>query len=212
MPDTITANDSRSVMRRSGALILARALALALATAGPAVVPAAARASTAASPSSESFTFNDTTQVLHRPGRRAQRSPARMGGSGGQGGYGAGQYPSRGGLGAQLSLGAPVSPGDTLVIELGGKGGDASGGVNGSAMQNAGAGANSSGSGQNGGPGGNVNFFSDGSAGAGGGGGTVVVDANTGTTLLDAGAARDAAHPPMRASRRLTITVRRQAS
>ena len=180
MSDTTAADQYRAVIGRLGTLMLAGAAALALAAAGPATAHAS-------SANSQSFMFNDTTQYFTVPAGVHSLHLLGWGGSGGQGGYGMGQYPSRGGLGAQLSLNAQVNPGDTLVIEIGGKGGDASGGVNGSAMQNAGAGANSSGSGQNGGPGGNVNFFSDGSAGAGGGGGTVVVDAATGATLLDAG-------------------------
>ena len=180
MPNTTAAGKYRAVISRVGALMLASAAALALAAAGPVT----AHASDA---NSQGFTFNDTTQYFTVPAGVHAVHLRGWGGSGGHGGYGTGQYPSPGGLGAQLSLSAPVSPGDTLVIEIGGKGGNASGGVNGAPMQNAGAGANSSGSGQNGGPGGNINFFGDGSAGAGGGGGTVVVDAATGTTLLDAG-------------------------
>jgi 6-phosphogluconolactonase (cycloisomerase 2 family) len=91
------------------------------------------------------------------------------------------EYAAQGGDGAEISLVAPVNPGDKLLIEVGGAGqnGNSSNGA-------AGGGGQSSGDGQNGGAGGNLNGF-DGQAGGGGGGATEVIDQTTGTVILDAG-------------------------
>src|SRR5207249_352148 len=94
------------------------------------------------------------------------------GGSGGNGGARPGLYAAPGGLGAEINLDAAVDPGETLLIQVGGRGEDAPG-------QSAGVGGVSAG-GESGGPGGTVNTAGDGTAGGGGGAGTVVVDSVTG--------------------------------
>jgi Bacterial Ig-like domain (group 3) len=155
------------------------------ASAGTTAAPSAS-SSVSGSSSSQSFAFDDTPQFFTVPTGVSQVHLVAWGGSGGNGGYSSGEQAAPGGLGAELNLDAPVGPGDTLVIEVGGQGDAATGGSDGSPMQSAGAGGGSSGSGQNGGPGGNINFSFDGSAGGGGGGGTVILDTTSGTTLLDA--------------------------
>lgn len=138
-------------------------------------------------PESQSFGFSDTTQYFTVPSGVDQVHIDGWGGSGGNGGAGSGLYNAPGGLGADISLDAPVNPGDVLVVETGGEGGSAYGSGDNGYNQNAGGGANSSGSAENGGPGGNINSSLDAAAGGGGGGGTVVVDAYSGVTFLNAG-------------------------
>ncbi len=163
--------------------VLAAGAALAVVAAPPAQASAAREAGRSAvvAPNSQTFGFNNTTQYFTVPAGVHQVHLAASGGAGGAAGYRSGLFAAPGGLGAEIRLDAPVNPGDILVIEVGGQGGNATG-------QSAGVGANSSGTGENGGPGGNVNSSTDGTAGGGGGGGTTVVDAsNPGTPLLVAG-------------------------
>ena len=133
--------------------------------------------------STHSFGYDNSTQSFTVPAGVHQLHLSGWGGSGGSGGYESGLYAAPGGLGANLDLDAAVNPGDVLVIEVGGRGGNAAG-------RSAGVAANSSGSGENGGRGGDINgnASGNGSAGGGGGGGTTVIDsANPGTPLLIAG-------------------------
>ena len=163
--------------RRAG--LLAAGLALALPSGLAMSALSGVSPTSAAETISQTFTFNDTTQYFSVP---AGVSSIDLTASGGSGGSGASAGP-----GAQITETVPVSPGDTLVVELGGQGGD--GGVQGPLSQSpqGGAGGLSSGDGMNGGPGGSTNYLVDGNAGAGGGGGTEVVDATTGAILVVAG-------------------------
>jgi hypothetical protein len=167
-------------MRRgswSSLVLSAAGLALAGAvTAVSAAVPAAADTL----PTSQTFGYNGTYQYLTVPADVHEVHLTAWGGSGGNGGAGGvnnGLYAAPGGLGALINLDAPVSPGDLLVIEVGAKGGDASG-------QTAGAGGYASGTGNEGGPGGNVNGRTAGTAGGGGGGATTVIDPSASSTPL----------------------------
>ncbi len=161
----------------------ARLVAVALSMALPAgfalTTLSGTSASSAAEVLSQTFTFNDTTQYFTVPAGVSSVDLTASGGSGGSG--------TSAGPGAQITETVAVSPGDTLVVELGGQGGD--GGVQGPVSQSpeGGSGGLSSGDGMNGGAGGSTNYLVDGDAGAGGGGGTEVVDATTGAILVVAG-------------------------
>jgi hypothetical protein len=131
-------------------------------------------------PTSQTFGYNGTYQYLTVPAGVHEVHLTAWGGSGGNGGAGGannGLYAAPGGLGALINLDAPVSPGDLLVIEVGAKGGDASG-------TTAGVGGYASGTGDEGGPGGNVNGNTAGTAGGGGGGATTVIDPSASSTPL----------------------------
>lgn len=161
---------------RPGTLVATTCAAVAVAVSAP----SAAHASSVTPPSSQRFAFDNTSQHFNVPAGVHQVRLTGWGGSGGTGGYESGRYAAPGGLGANVALDAAVNPGDVLVIEVGGQGGNAT-------VRSAGVGANSSGSGQNGGRGGDINGNQTGagSAGGGGGGGTTVVDASDpGTPLL----------------------------
>jgi hypothetical protein len=131
---------------------------------------------------SQTFGFNDSQQFFTVPAGVTNVQITGSGGSGGQGQRvsGANEYDALGGLGAEMSLPAQVTPGDTLLIEVGGAGGAAPSSTTG------GAGGESSGDGENGAAGGNINSGT-GAAGGGGGGGTEVIDTTTNTMILDAG-------------------------
>jgi hypothetical protein len=167
-----------------GIHVVLPAVVAALATA---VIPvSAASAETAGvaaalvAPSSQLFGFTGGTQFFIVPAGVHQIHLTASGGGGGSGAERPGLYAAPGGLGALIDLDAPVNPGDSLVIQVGGQGGNAS-------DQRAGREGSSGGSGENGGPGGNINDSGDGTAGGGGGGGTTVVDASTGIRFLIAG-------------------------
>ena len=161
-------------MRRGGwfSLVLS---AVGVALAGAVVSAAPADAFTL--PTSQTFAYNGTYQYLTVPAGVHEIHLTAWGGSGGAGGARSGLYAAPGGFGALINLDAPVSPGDLLVIEVGAKGGDASG-------QTAGVGGYASGTGNEGGPGGNVNSVYDGTAGGGGGGATTVIDPSASSTPL----------------------------
>lgn len=121
-------------------------------------VPAIARTRTASSaggraagglvaPSSQTFGSINIPQYFTVPAGVHQVHLTAWGAGGGSGGSRSGLYAAPGGLGAEINLDAPVSPGDRLVIQVGAKGGDASG-------QSAGFASDSAGSGEGGGPGG----------------------------------------------------------
>jgi trimeric autotransporter adhesin len=152
----------------------------------PARVIPAAPALADTLPASQTFGYNGTYQYLTVPAGVHQVHLTAWGGSGGSGGApgaSGGLYAAPGGLGALINLDAPVSPGDLLVIEVGAKGGDASG-------TTAGAGGYASGTGNEGGPGGNVNGKTAstpgtaGTAGGGGGAATTVIDPFASSTPL----------------------------
>lgn len=173
------------VIRKRGNSAVRRAamaaVGVAIAGAVIGVAPAGARTSAAATapsaPSTQLFGFTGGTQFFTVPDGVHRIHLTAAGGAGGSGGERSGLYAAPGGLGALIDLDAAVNPGDTLVVQVGGQGGNTSG-------QSAGGEGSSAGSGENGGPGGNVNSTDDGTAGGGGGGGTTVVDATTGIRFL----------------------------
>jgi hypothetical protein len=145
-----------------------------------AFVPVVAHASaTPVAPRAQAFGFSNSTQHFTVPAGVHQIHLTAWGGSGGNGGSRSGLYAAPGGVGAEINLDAPVNPGDTLAIDVGGRGGAGFG-------QIAGDGAGAGGSSRSGGPGGNINSRVDGTAGGGGGGATTVVDTSS-TTFLIAG-------------------------
>ena len=137
----------------------------------------ASPAASAAQTLSQTFSFNDATQYFTVPAGVTSLGLMAEGGSGGRG---AGPGTLYVGGGQAVTETVPVNPGDTLVIEVGGAGGNASGNTGGAAGL-------SSGDGMNGGAGANTNAGVDGYAGGGGGGGTEVVDATVGRVLVAAG-------------------------
>jgi hypothetical protein len=133
----------------------------------------------ASSPQSQTFNFNDTTQYFTVPGGvRYLQITASGGDGGGHCTDGLGCGGGHGGFGDQLSGMFPVSPGDVLVIEIGGAGGPALD------PNDGGSGGLSSGDGMNGGSGTSTTFPLDGNASGGGGGGTEVVDATSGQLIV----------------------------
>src|SRR3954447_8033327 len=150
------------------------AVGAAVASAAIAVRPAHALVA----PSSQTFGFTDARQFFTVPAGVHQIHLTAWGGSGGSGGVRSGLYAVPGGLGAQVDLDAPVTPGDVLLIEVGQHGGFAF-------EENAGLGGSSSGGGEDGGPGGNINARGmRHTAGGGGGGGTRVRDASASSVPL----------------------------
>ncbi len=118
--------------------------------------------------------------ALHRPGGRPPGPPHRLGRQRRHRRLAPGLYAAPGGLGAKIDTDVPVNPGETLQIDVGGRGGLGF-------FQTAGDGATAGGSARRGGTGGTVNETQfDGTAG-GGGGGATTVSARRGTTLLVAG-------------------------
>jgi hypothetical protein len=93
-----------------------------------AFVPAVAHASGApVAPLTQAFGFTNSTQHFTVPAGVHEVHLTAWGGSGGNGGARSGLYAAPGGLGAEINLDAPVNPGDTLTIDVGGRGRDASG-------------------------------------------------------------------------------------
>jgi Big-like domain-containing protein len=159
--------------RRAGLLVASVALVL------PSTLVAGALlgspVASAAEILSQTFNYNDTTQYFTVP---AGVELLDLTASGGQGG--SGTFAAAGGDATQIAETVAVTPGDTLVVEVGGAGGNA--GSTGSG----GTGGLSSGDGMNGGAGGAANYLVDGGPGGGGGGGTEVVDATANRVLVAA--------------------------
>ncbi len=142
------------------------------------LVPAA---SASAAPVSRSFGFDGGAQTFTVPAGIHQLHLTAWGGSGGAGGSRTGLYAAPGGLGSKIDLDVPVTPGDPLTIDVGGRGGAAN-------DQVAGDGGRAGASRFTGGSGGTVNQRTlDGTAGGGGGGATVVIDKAGQPLLLAAG-------------------------
>src|SRR5205823_9525534 len=105
------------------------ALASAVLTVDPATAQtsAASTARAPVAPSSQTFGFNGGTQTFTVPDGVHQIHLTAWGGSGGNGGARPGLYAAPGGLGAEINLDAAVDPGETLLIQVGGRGEDAPG-------------------------------------------------------------------------------------
>jgi hypothetical protein len=168
----------------SGAVATLLGLSLATVTA---VVGVGDLTASAATPSgrqqldnSVSFSFDNTNQYFTVPAGVAQILVTGWSGSGANGSGQPGNGPTSGGLGAQITATAGVTPGDVLVVMLGGQGQTAD-------SSYCGSGGLSSGDTMNGGNGGGIDEGGSGSPGGGGGGGTEVVDANSGSVVLAAG-------------------------
>jgi len=138
-------------------------------------------ASASAAPQSQTFGWNNTaSQQFTVPANIHQLHLTAWGGSGGAGGSRSGIYQAPGGLGAKIDLDVAVVPGETLRLDVGGRGGFGF-------SQTPGDGATAGASARRGGTAGTVNNHDlDGTAGGGGGGATTVMN-GVGTTLLIAG-------------------------
>ena len=106
----------------------------------------------------QTFSFSDATQYFTVPAGVTSVTLTADGGKGGGGGPGT----TIAGAGVMITETVPVSPGDTLVVEVGGQGSGDSGNTGG-------AGGLSSGDGMNGGAGASTSAGVDGYGGGGGG-------------------------------------------
>ncbi len=161
------------------------------------VVVSWSSAPTGVTPESRTFRCCEAQQFIV-PAGVTQLQIVGSGGSGGfGGGEGSGFVAASGGYGAQISLIAPVSPGDQLQIDPGGAGGNGlffdTGGEGARHNPIPGGAAGSSNSDQSGGSGGSDLMLDGnnayvGGTGGGGGAGTEVIDQTGGNAvLLDAG-------------------------
>src|SRR5580692_1393018 len=101
---------------------LSSAAVTAFTGAGELEASAATSSATQGLDNSASFSFNDTTQYFTVPAGVSQIQVSGWGGSGADGSGQPGNGPSSGGLGAQITTTVLVTPGDVLVVMLGGQG------------------------------------------------------------------------------------------
>lgn len=166
-------------------ILLALLPAVVLGVAGIVFTTAAAASSasteTQALPDEQQFAYTSTAQQFTVPAGVTQLHIEAWGGSGGAGAGASGEYSAPGGLGADVSMELPVTPGQVLTMEVGGQGGNANG-------TTAGAGGGDGQGDAPGGPGGNVNGYSgQATAGGGGGGATVITDPVNGLDVFAGG-------------------------
>ena len=170
---------TRERRRRAATRVLAclavvpfAALALSLVSAAPA---------SAAGNGSQTFGYTGSSQTYTVPPGVSQIAVTGVGAPGGSGLEGLfGGGGAAGGVGSTATAQVPVTPGETLTVDVGGHGG------NGADINTGAGGGIGSGGGTNGGPGGHGGTGGSGGGGGGGGGATTLYDAS-GKLLLVAG-------------------------